>query len=72
MGGPAFFGSSHVTRTLSVEPGIPVTFGADGVDGASGRSVTLMVTGLAATLLSLPLFVVHLHRKGVLVSSPRG
>ena len=51
MAGPVFAGSSHVTRTLSVEPGIPATLGAPGADGCSGRSVTSMVTDLAATLL---------------------
>ena len=51
MEDPAFACASHVTRTLSVEPGTPVTVGALGADGASGRSNTVMATDLAATLL---------------------
>ena len=52
MGGPVLFGSSHVTRTLSVEPEIAITLGAEGVEGGSSLSSTLMVTDLVATLLS--------------------
>ena len=48
-----FAGASHVTRTLSVEPGIPATLGAAGADGGSRTSSTVIVTDLAATLLLL-------------------
>ena len=50
---------------LSVEPGTPVTLGALGVDGGSSRLSSSMVTDLAATLLGLPLPVVHPHRHRV-------
>ena len=46
-----FAGSSHVTRTLFVEPGIPATVGAPGADGRLVHVSTVMVTDLAATLL---------------------
>ena len=52
MAGPVFAGSSHVTRTLLVEPDIPATAGAEGTDGNSGTSTTSMVTDLVAVLLS--------------------
>ena len=53
MRGPVFAGASHVTRTLSVEPGIPATIGAAGADGDLDRtSSTVIVTDLAATLLA--------------------
>ena len=52
MAGPVFAGSSHVTRTLSVEPAIPTTRGAPGVAGGSSRSSISMLTDLVATLLS--------------------
>ena len=47
-----FAGSSHVTRTLLVEPGIPATVGAAGADGGSRTSSTMTVTDFAAMLLS--------------------
>ena len=51
MAGPVFAGSSHVTRTLLVEPEIPVTAGAEGTDGSSSTSTTSIVTDMAAVLL---------------------
>ena len=48
-----FAGASHVTRMLSVEPGIPATLGAAGADGGSITLSTVIVTDLAATLFFL-------------------
>ena len=76
MGGPVFAGSSHVTRTLSVEPGIPATLGAAGADGCSIHVIDRdrHRFGGDAVLLLLP--VVHLHRHRVAgllrVSKSRG
>ena len=53
MGGPGFAGSSQVTRTLSVEPGTPLTIGALGAVGVLRTGpIRSMDTDWAATLLS--------------------
>ena len=55
-------GSVQATRMLSIEPGTPVTLGAEGADGCSWRSIISTVTDMEATLFSFfcPSFTVTL------------
>ena len=63
-----FAGSSHVTRTLSVEPGIPgLRIGAPGADGWLRPVRYFDSHRLGGDAVVLPLAVVHLDRQRVFV-----
>ena len=60
-----FAGSSHVTRTLLVEPGIPATLGAAGAGRRLANVVDRDRHRLRGDAVVLPLPVVHLDRHRV-------